>query len=72
MSLRVIPRNWAPKGKRLANADVLLVSIPKSGRTWLRFMVRHYLCGLGNVPFSIDTTEGEPRHTPRLVCSHDR
>lgn len=71
MSLHVIPRNWAPKAQRFANADAFLVSIPKSGRTWLRFMVRHYLCALGGIPFSIDPAEHEPPFLPRLVCSHD-
>lgn len=71
MSLYVIPRNWARKGQRYAEADAFLVSIPKSGRTWLRFLLRHYLCTASNLPFSIDPGESEPRHVPRLVCSHD-
>jgi hypothetical protein len=72
MSLLVLPRNFHPRRwRRLSNADVLLVSIPKSGRTWLRFMLRHYLCDTAGIPFSIDGSETEPSAVPRLACSHD-
>jgi hypothetical protein len=71
VSLKVIPRNWARKGKAFAKADAFLVSLPKSGRTWLRFSLRYYLCALGGVPFSIDPGDHEPDPVPRLACSHD-
>lgn len=71
MSLHVIPRNFCRKGRRYAEADVFLVSIPKSGRTWLRFMVRHYLCAQASLPFSIESSADEPDSIPRLACSHD-
>jgi len=71
LSLNTIPHNWTAKGRALARANVLLVSLPKSGRTWLRFMIRHYLCALAGVPFSIDPSPQETRHLPRLACSHD-
>jgi len=67
----VIPRNFCRKGRRYAEADVFLVSIPKSGRTWLRFMVRHYLCAQASLPFSIESSADEPGSIPRLACSHD-
>lgn len=71
MSLFVLPRNWARKRRTFASADAFLVSIPKSGRTWLRFSLRHYMCALAGIPFGIDPAEDEPRHLPRLGCSHD-
>lgn len=71
MSLHVIRRNWDKKRRRYANGDAFLVSIPKSGRTWLRFLIRHYLCSLAGLPFSIDPAAGEPGHLPQIVCSHD-
>lgn len=67
----MIPRNLTRARERLNDADALLVSIPKSGRTWLRFMLRHYLCERAGIPFSIDPAPGEPRTIPRLACSHD-
>jgi hypothetical protein len=69
--LYVIPRNWDKKSRKYANGDAFLVSIPKSGRTWLRFLIRHYFCSLAGVAFSIDPSAGEPEHLPRIVCSHD-
>ena len=71
MSLHAIQRDWAAKSKRYAHADTFLVSIPKSGRAWLRFQIRHYLCALGGVPFSIDAAHDEPPSVPRLACTHD-
>lgn len=71
MSLHVIRRNFHRAGKPLQAADAFLVSVPKSGRTWLRFLLRHYLCELAGVPFAIDPAPEEPRTIPRLVCSHD-
>ena len=71
LSLRVIPRNFCRKGRRYAEADAFLVSIPKSGRTWLRFLIRHYLCARAGIPFSIDPAGDEPGSVPRLACSHD-
>ncbi|MEE2673052.1 MAG: sulfotransferase domain-containing protein, partial [Myxococcota bacterium] len=71
MPLHTIPRNWTRKARTFANADVFLVSIPKSGRTWLRFQIRHYLCSLAGLPFSIKPCADEPQHLPRLACSHD-
>ena len=69
--MNTIPHNWTHRGRALARADVFLVSLPKSGRTWLRFLIRHYLCSLAGLPFSIDPCPQETRHLPRLACSHD-
>ncbi len=72
MSLHVFRRNWARNARRrYANADAFLVSIPKSGRTWLRFSLRHYLCAQAGIPFAIDPGDDEPRHLPLVHCSHD-
>jgi hypothetical protein len=71
LSLHMIPRNFCRKGRRYAEADAFLVSIPKSGRTWLRFLIRHYLCARAGIPFSIDPAGDEPDSVPRLACSHD-
>jgi hypothetical protein len=71
LPLHVIARNTTRRRTRFAEADAFLVSIPKSGRTWLRFAIRHYLCAAGSLPFSIEPNELEPRHLPRVVCSHD-
>jgi hypothetical protein len=71
LSLYVIPRNWTRKSEKLSRADAYLVSVPKSGRTWLRFFLRHYLCAWADVPFTIDPSDDEPHVIPRVVASHD-
>ena len=32
--------------------SVLFISYPKSGRTWIRFMVNSYICKLNNLSFA--------------------
>ncbi len=55
----------------MADADAYVVSIPKSGRTWLRFFLRHYLCSSAGIDFSIHATTAEPRTIPRIRYTHD-
>ena len=47
--LPILRRNWSRRRHKLADADAYVVSIPKSGRTWLRFFLRHYLCSTEGV-----------------------
>jgi hypothetical protein len=63
-------QNFSPRAIKYARADALFVSIPKSGRTWLRFFLRHYLCTQAGVPFSIEVHGAEPG-VPRVVFAHD-
>ncbi|WEX75601.1 sulfotransferase domain-containing protein [Sinorhizobium numidicum] len=37
-----------------ARADAFLISYPKSGRTWFRYVLAHYFASVGGVPEAID------------------
>lgn len=51
-------------------ADAIVVSIPKSGRTWLRVFLAAYFCGLANRPFTMKTSDfGEG--IPKVDFTHD-
>ncbi|MDX1394211.1 MAG: sulfotransferase domain-containing protein [Gemmatimonadota bacterium] len=58
-------------GQRLRRADAIVVSIPKSGRTWLRVFLRHYTSGLAGLPFALDPREEEYDVAPRIEFTHD-
>ena len=69
--LRPIPRNWSKRGGRFRRADRFVVSIPKSGRTWLRVFLQHYLCSGAGVEFALKLRADAPPEIPRVEFTHD-
>jgi hypothetical protein len=57
--------------EKLGRADAFVVSIPKSGRTWLRFFLRHYLCRLAGAEFHLSRREDDPPWLPWVSFTHD-
>jgi hypothetical protein len=47
------------------------VSIPKSGRTWLRTFLSAYFCARYEHPFSLDPANYPDPRIPRVIYSHD-
>lgn len=47
------------------------MSIPKSGRTWLRVFLYSYFCALENRPFTLKKNELEGGKIPKLMFTHD-
>ena len=73
---RWIKASLAPRKarRRLAPADVVIVSFPKSGRTWLRLMIGKVLCERYGLPenealdtFGLTKAAG----LPLTVLTHD-
>jgi hypothetical protein len=67
-------REWR-RWKRLRQADVLLISFAKSGRTWLRTMIGksiavHYGIEVDNV-LLLDELSCQRRNLPTIVETHD-
>ena len=66
-----VPRNLTPLGLYQRRTDTFVVSIPKSGRTWLRFFLRHYMCRSAGVEFSVKQRFFERLDLPRVEFTHD-
>jgi hypothetical protein len=63
--------NLSSRAAELRGGDAIVISIPKSGRTWLRTFLSAYFCARYGYPFSLELTKyGDPR-IPRLIYSHD-
>ena len=52
-------------------ADAFIVSIPKSGRTWLRLCLQHYFCTRAGVPVTLERRGLRSPNIPNLQFSHD-
>jgi len=68
----VIRWNLSSRARELSGGDAIVVSIPKSGRTWVRTFLCAYYCKRYGHPFSLDPSQYGDARIPRLVYSHDR
>lgn len=59
-------RRW-----RYARPDVLVLSVGKSGRTWLRVLINKYLALRFDVPFALDDLAGADRRIPSIGYEHE-
>jgi hypothetical protein len=69
--IKVWRRNWTSQARRIAEADALVVSIPKSGRTWLRVFLHDYFCRLEGRECTLDPDELAGSRVPKFVFTHD-
>ena len=63
--------NLTSRAAELSGGDAIVVSIPKSGRTWLRTFLSAYFCARYEHPFSLDLTKCKDPRIPRVIYSHD-
>jgi len=63
--------NLSSRAADLRGGDAIVVSIPKSGRTWLRTFLSAYFCARYEYPFSLDMTKYNDPRIPRVIYSHD-
>jgi len=68
---QVLRRNLSSNARVFRRANALVVSVPKSGRTWVRVLVHHYLSEIEKIPFVLDGTELQSRGLPNLIFTHD-
>ena len=64
--------NVTHKRRRYKKADILVLSVAKSGRTWLRVLVSKYLSLHYGVDFSIAERYQPVPEMPRIMYSHGR
>lgn len=68
-----MPVTWNLSPRRLiyARADVLVLSVGKSGRTWLRVLLNKYLADHFRVPFGIDDLHRAHSAIPSVLYDHE-
>src|SRR5438552_16131252 len=74
-SLRLAPhlmrRNFSSRAPELSGGQAIILSVPKSGRTWVRTFLCAYFCKRYGREFTLKPERyGEPG-IPRLIFSHD-
>lgn len=69
--MRVWRRNWSRASRRYKAADVFIVSLGKSGRTWLRVFLYAYFCRVENREFTMRADELRDSRAPRMIFTHD-
>ena len=63
--------NLSSRATELSGSDALVISIPKSGRTWVRAFLSAYYCGRYDHPFTLDPPKAIDARIPRIIYSHD-
>ncbi len=58
-------------GPRTFRGDALVISIPKSGRTWVRTFLSAYFCEKAGREFQLDPWQDGSGLRPRIVFTHD-
>ena len=66
---RFVKWNLSSRARQLSGGDALVVSIPKSGRTWLRTFLCAYYCEKLGKPFTLEPEKFQG--VPRIVYTHD-
>jgi Sulfotransferase domain len=69
---RMIRWNLSSRARELSGGDAIVVSIPKSGRTWVRTFLCAYFCQRYDHPFSLKPEEYGDARIRRIIYSHDR
>jgi sulfotransferase family protein len=64
-------RNFSSRARELSGGDVIILSIPKSGRTWLRAFLCAYFCRRFELEFTLRPGRYDLPGFPRIVFSHD-
>ena len=64
-------RNFSSRARELSGGDAIILSIPKSGRTWLRAFLCAYFCRRFGLEFTLRPGRYALPDFPRIVFSHD-
>src|SRR6266702_5664294 len=70
-TLRWTRRNFSSRATELSRGNAIIVSIPKSGRTWLRAFLCAYFCKRFGLEFTLRPERYRDSRIPRLIFSHD-
>jgi hypothetical protein len=64
-------RNFSSRARELSGGKAIIVSIPKSGRTWLRAFLCAYFCKRFGLEFTLRPDRHHDQRIPRVIFSHD-
>src|SRR5215472_3262457 len=64
-------RNFSSRARELSGGDAIILSVPKSGRTWLRAFLCAYFCKRFGLEFTLRPGRYNEQRIPRLIFSHD-
>lgn len=64
-------RNFTSRARELSGGDAVIVSIPKSGRTWMRTFLCAYFCKRHGLEMTLDPERYHEPGIPRVIYSHD-
>jgi hypothetical protein len=67
----LIRRNFSSRARQLSGGDAILISIPKSGRTWVRTFLCAYFCQRHGREFTLEPQRYVDLTIPRVIYSHD-
>ncbi len=71
MTRRLNRWNFSSRARELSGGDAIVVSIPKSGRTWVRVFLCAYFCKRHGLEFSLQPEGYGNAEIPRIIYSHD-
>ena len=64
-------RNFSSRARELSRGDAIVISIPNSGRTWVRTFLCAYFCARYERPFSLHPETYHDSRIPRIIYTHD-
>jgi hypothetical protein len=70
-SSRWTRRNFSSRAGALSGGEVIILSVPKSGRTWIRAFLCAYFCKRFGLEFTLRPERYRDPRVPRLIFSHD-
>ena len=71
LPLRWTRRNFSSRAHELSGGDAIVISIPNSGRTWVRTFLCAYFCARYEHPFSLHPETYHDSRIPRIIYTHD-
>lgn len=71
MAIRLVRWNLTDQAATFEDADAIVVSVPKCGRTWVRVLLGAYRSHLQGKNFAIDPGGADDTQHPRVIFAHD-
>ena len=67
----MLRRNLSSRARQLSGGDAIVLSIPKSGRTWLRAFLSAYYCERYGREMTLEPERYQEPGIPNIIYSHD-